>query len=68
MDGAERSGDGRKGDGKGHGGEVRRSTWGSHIPLVCPLGPCRLPAVAPSSLGSVYASRPALSHCYFFVD
>ena len=68
MDRAERPGDGRKGDGKGHRGGVRRSTWGSHIPLECPLGPCRLPAVAPSSLGSVYASRPALSYCCFFID
>ena len=68
MDRAERPGDGRKGDEKGHWWGVQKINLGSTHPPCVLLGPCRLPPVAPSSLGSVYASRPALGYCCFFID
>ena len=68
MDRVARPGDGRKGDEKGRWWGVQKINLGStHLPCVL-QGPCRLPPVAPSSLGSVYASRPALSYCCFFID
>lgn len=68
MDRAERPGDGRKGDEKGHRGGGSEDQLGVHTSPCVPSGAMLFTPVVPSSLGSVYASRPALSSCCFFID